>query len=318
MRIYLASVYVTHGSRHTVKAISYPHVLESYHYVAGQRFVNEFRQDKVRIFLDSGAFSAFTKSATININQYAEYINRNPDVIEFAANLDHIAMDKKASAEGTWANQQRLEQLVTSGTYVVPVYHVREDPKYLVRIAEKYPFIAIGGMVPESKPDLLRILDELWDRYLTDKEGRPLTRVHGFGLTTFDLMLRYPWWSVDSSSWQKIGSFGGVIVARADRQIVQVKMSGNSPSRKDLDAHFDSLSPAHQLAITTLIEAKGFTIEQLRTDYRMRHRLCMITYGEIMGTNAQAFKKPSGDLFSDQNQSAAVPRAAKGKRSARL
>jgi hypothetical protein len=298
VRIYLASVYVTGGAPESANSIAYPHILESFYHINRESYPRMFRRDKRKIFLDSGAFSAFTKGVKIKLEELAKYITKNQDTIEFAANLDDLSTSNKdQAAEGTWLNQKRLEALVPKGVYVVPVFHVREHPRYLQRLVDNYPFIAIGGMVPESQPNLLKLLDEFWDKYLTDTEGRPRCRVHGFGLTALTPMLRYPWWSVDSSSWQKLGSFGRILVPVQGR-VLTVSVSERQPNRRDMDAHYDSMSPLHRQTIKRVCEERGFDIEVLRKDYVSRQKFCMATYKELMGSNNRTFKKTVGDFFS--------------------
>jgi hypothetical protein len=47
--------------------------------------------------------------------------------------------------------------------------------------------------------------DEVWHYILSNN---PSLKVHGFGLTNIELMERYPWYSVDSSSFQGCRRFG--------------------------------------------------------------------------------------------------------------
>ncbi len=42
----------------------------------------------------------------------------------------------------------------------------------------------------------------------------PRVRTHGFAMTSLLLITRYPWWSVDSSSWVKLGAYGFVYIPR--------------------------------------------------------------------------------------------------------
>ena len=42
------------------------------------------------LFLDSGAFTAFTKGIEININRYAEYIKKTEGIWSVCSNLDTI------------------------------------------------------------------------------------------------------------------------------------------------------------------------------------------------------------------------------------
>ena len=57
-----------------------PHILESYHYIGSQRIVDQMREDGAKVFLDSGAFSAFTLGVEIDLPTYCEYIKRNRDL----------------------------------------------------------------------------------------------------------------------------------------------------------------------------------------------------------------------------------------------
>lgn len=299
MRIYLAAVFSS--NRYDVAGMTtYPHMLESYHYVKLRGFTDRIRNAKRQIFLDSGAYSAFTQNVVIDVKEFAQYIIGNRDIVEFAANLDDLSNDKLAAAERTWENQQKLEALVPKDVcYIIPVYHVREPLSVLERlIKKKYPFIAIGGMVPESAGDLRELLDDLWDRVLTDKHGKPRVRVHGFGMTTFDLMLRYPWWSVDSTSWVLYGAMGWALVVGDHGKIARVSISDQSPKRRDLNQHFDTIPTIQQDVLRKVIEGKGFTVEELQRDYKRRDAFNITVYKDIMGTNAKTFKKLKGDLFT--------------------
>ena len=86
--------------------VAIPNILESYHYVHSQRYVDEMRADKAQVFLDSGAFSAHSLGVSINIDDYCDYIIRNRDIIRhddnvcMASVLDGIGDDVK-----TWQNQ---------------------------------------------------------------------------------------------------------------------------------------------------------------------------------------------------------------------
>ena len=103
------------------------------------------------------------------------------------------------SPEGTWKNQMIMEK---AGLKPLPCYHFGEDTKWLQRYIDKgYDYIALGGMVGRPRPALLQWLDTIWSDYLTDSKGMPIVKIHGFGMTSLRLMLRYPWYSVDSTSW---------------------------------------------------------------------------------------------------------------------
>ena len=53
------------------------------------------KNNKVELFLDSGAFSAFTQKVTIDIQEYIAFIKEHEDIIDVYANLDVIGMPEQ-------------------------------------------------------------------------------------------------------------------------------------------------------------------------------------------------------------------------------
>ena len=270
MRIYLAAIYsnglakdargqktLSDGERKHREQVRY--ILESYHYVHKQSKVDMMREDGVRVFLDSGAFSAFFGGVEIDLAAYCDYIHRNHDIIEVASVLDGIGDPLK-----TYNNQAAMEK---RGTRPLPCFHYGEDPEYLKFYVDKYEHITLGGMVPISTPQLQLWLDEIWDKYLTDSAGRPRLRVHGFGMTSLPLMKRYPWYSVDSSSWVQIANFGNILMPR-NNAILSV--SSDSPTLKEKGKNFFNLPKLQQDKIREEIEAAGFTVERLSEHFVCR------------------------------------------------
>ena len=62
---------------------SVEYFLESYHYIHRQSMVEKIRREGIKVFLDSGAFSAFSQGVTIDIDRYCDYIKTNRDIIDF-------------------------------------------------------------------------------------------------------------------------------------------------------------------------------------------------------------------------------------------
>jgi hypothetical protein len=217
------------------------------------------QQKEVNLFLDSGAFSAFTQGVEINIDEYIAFIKEHQQYLEVYANLDVIG-----SARKTYENQQYMEK---AGLSPLPCYHYGEPTRYLKRYVEKYDYIALGGMVPISTKDLQMWLDEIWNECICDSKGMPRVKVHGFGLTSHKLMRRYPWYSVDSTSWVVTGRLGSVIVPKRkggswDYKVDpwKVAVSERSPSRKEAGKHFSTFKPMEQKAIEEYLKDKGYVI----------------------------------------------------------
>lgn len=217
-------------------------------------------KNKVSIFLDSGAFSAFTKGVTIDIDEYIAFIKQHKKYLDVYSVLDVIG-----DAEATYQNQLYME---SKGVSPLPCFHYGEDVKYLKRYVEKYSYIAFGGMVPISTPRLVDWLDKLFSNFICDSDGFPKVKVHGFGMTSFRLMRRYPWYSVDSTSWIHAGAFGSVYVPRLEngkyiysKDPWKIIVSDSSPKKKDEGSyHIDTLSNFNRQEIEKYFEHKGFVL----------------------------------------------------------
>src|SRR5512147_995528 len=147
---------------------------------------------KLDVLVDSGAFTASTKGVRVSLAAYVRWLRENMQHIGAYANLDVIG-DSRA----TRRNQEVLE---AEGLSPVPAFHYGSDPSEFDRLVERYERIAVGGLVPMLKRPkvVVPFLDDLFERGL---KRRPDLKVHGFGVTTWSLMVRYPWDSVDSSAW---------------------------------------------------------------------------------------------------------------------
>ena len=299
MKLYLAGIYaanfgkesnlyrrLTDDEKKQRDAVQYH--LESYHYIYRQSFVDKIRRDKVKIFLDSGAFSAFTKGVDVDLKAYCQYIKENEDIIEVASVLDGIGDPLK-----TWQNQQEMERL---GTRPLPCFHYGEDERYLEWYIANYEYITLGGMVPISTPQLRIWLDRIWGTYLVDGSGRPKVKVHGFGLTTLELMERYPWFSVDSSSWVQIARTGGLMLPRGKL----VSISRHSPQRKVANQHLDSLPEALSAPVITELIGYGCDVERAREIYLARWAFNCWSYSEInklYNSHTSTYQKKQEGLF---------------------
>lgn len=229
-----------------------PNILESYHYVNKDAFVNAMRANGAKVFLDSGAFSASTLGVKINIKDYCRYIQKNIDIIRVDGNaLMASVLDEIGDEHGTFENQREMERL---GVQPMPAFHAGEDIKYLDYYANTYEYINLGGLVGMSKAQLETWLDRMWEKHLTDGAGRPLCKVHGFAVTAEDLMRRYPWHSVDSSSWVQAAAFGSIMIPMRG----PVKISSGSPAVHDWGQHYTNMTPIEQRRIEAYIRERGY------------------------------------------------------------
>ena len=247
--------------------------LWSYFYLTSQG-KNLKPNKKIELFLDSGAYSAYTQKTKIDIQDYINFIRRHKKNLEVYANLDVIG-----SAEETLKNQEIMED---AGLSPLPCFHYGEPIKYLKHYLKKYDYIALGGMVPISSKDLTIWLDDLFLNYICDSNGVPKVKVHGFGLTSLNLMLRYCWFSTDSTSWVMTSRMGSIYVPRFKKgewvyneNSWKICVSTRSPSKNEVGKHVTTLPPNTKKIILNYIHAKGYRLGKSKfrfesSDYKLK------------------------------------------------
>lgn len=169
-------------------------ILASYHYFKKkQELIKECVAKGYDVFIDSGAFSAENSGKVINIDDYCAFI-KDTNVSTYAG-LDVIG-NAKQTLENTVYMMEKYK------LNPIPTFHFGGDPDDLRKLF-KFPYIALGGLVFSS--GILKYCDEIWGIILRECPG---LRVHGFGMTNIELMERYPWYSVDSSSFKGCKRYG--------------------------------------------------------------------------------------------------------------
>lgn len=306
MQVYMAAVYSNgymHGQPRWEKLEDrerwilweLPHILESFHYVGKQKFVDEMRNNNAKIFLDSGAFSAYTLGVNLSVEDYCNYIHRNTDLLRVE---DGVALASVLDGIGdplqTYRNQLEME---ARGVRPLPCFHSGEDERYLEFYVQNYEYITLGGMVGASTSQLMVWLDRVWDRYLVGPTGRAKLKVHGFGITSVPLMERYPWYSCDSSSWIQSAAFGTIV----NPMHGPLTVSEKSPSRHDRGQHVSTLTPIEQDYVLRQLELQGFTYNRLATVYESRAAYNLWAFGVINSminaANSEKFRVRIQELF---------------------
>lgn len=178
-----------------------------------------------KLFLDSGAFSLYQSHAKKGRDSlrrffrsqefknyaaaYARFIRKHGEYIDLYANID-VLYDPELS----WQNLKYLEG--EFGLKPVPVIHYGSDLKWVDKhVAAGYDPIALGGMavkVLHGMKPVISWLDEVFTRLCSPVTGLPAARVHGFGVTAHRIIVRYPWWSLDSHSWGMYGACGSILI----------------------------------------------------------------------------------------------------------
>jgi hypothetical protein len=146
----------------------------------------------------------------------------------------------------------------------MPIYHPNTDIQWYKKYLAKTDYVGIGAIAKLSGKRRMQCLDRLWSTYLVDDKSMPAYRIHGMGITSFELMARYPWFSVDSTSWIRTGMYGSLYIPqRINGQWCYSKtprvlsFSTGSPSAKEKDKHITTVSPATKTLLLAYLKELG-------------------------------------------------------------
>lgn len=258
--------------------------------------VDKYKNDvtaKGKLFIDSGAFSAWTQGKVIDVDQYINWINERADYISLYGQIDVIPGDRNSgrlptheevriAAQKTWENYLYMRPKMKKPEGLLYTFHVGEPIEFLKQALEwvdengdHIPYIALGGMVGKPAEVRDRFLEQCFD--VISKSSNPNVKVHAFGMTDKSLLIKYPITSADSTSWIMTAATGSIMT---DAGVVSV-----SSQQKNDPNHFSHLTPELQEAFNKTIEEFGFTLEELADsrDKRIMH-------------NARYMKKKFADI----------------------
>ena len=155
-------------------------------------------------------------------------------------------------------------KFIERGVNAIPCWHLGSDVTYLRKYLSEHncEFIAIGGMTPNPYGKLVGPLDKIWQNDLCDADGYPKAKYHGFAMTSFKLMFRYPWYSVDSSSANATARFGMVWIPNrykdySDPVVVVTSFHVASNSKKK---YWLNSSKHNQEVLEDYVKSRGFSL----------------------------------------------------------
>lgn len=255
----------------------------------------------MHMLLDSGAFSAWNAGAQVDLDDYIRFIRENIDYVSAYVNLDVIPgqpgrvpnpAEVEASAAQGWANMLYMEGC---GLNPIPVFHQGEQFKWLERMVKHgCEYIGISPANDRSTQQKQLWLDRVFSS-ICDEDGYPVVKTHAFGVTSPTLMGRYPWYTVDSTTWLASGSRFGLVRTPShgpdgkwdwSRGLRTVRISKEAPV---VQGHFNTLSSFEQKTVTDWIEECGYTLEDVREHRDARNEV-----------NARAFKRMAEEMSTDR------------------
>lgn len=173
-------------------------ILLSYAYIKDD-LLKIIRDNKniIRLLIDSGAFTAFTKEKKINIDEYCDFLKENQDIIWKYFTLDEIGNEEKTL--------ENYKYMLNKGLNPIPIFTAGQNPKDLEFYYKYNDVVGLGGLIglPKSKKGYLKYIINNFIR------GR---KVHLLGCTDEATLRTFKPYMCDSSSITSNVRYGDVLL----------------------------------------------------------------------------------------------------------
>jgi hypothetical protein len=253
------------GAVQPVEDVRHPHVLISYALDPDLAILRTYTPES--LLIDSGAFTVWTKGRTVDVDRYGEWCAElaandseqmraitlafvNLDVIPGEPRRPPTPAEVEHAASESMRNADRLRTV--HGLPVMEVYHYGEAADVLAQLLARRragEVLGIGGSVGVQRHERRRWLDAVWGAVMADSVPHPapicddvrpydvivpptttVPPLHGLGCSNEELARRYPWWSVDSSTYTIPQRFGRSLNARGRQEFMAT--SGGTVTRR--------------------------------------------------------------------------------------
>lgn len=241
-----------------------------------KRWVSISNNLESKLFIDSGAYSAHSKGLEISIDNYIEFLNNNDEAITVMAELDKIPGElnkaktfeqRKEAPKISWENYLYMKDKVQSRDKLLPIFHQGEDFKWLKNMlyythpdGTHIKYIGISPQNDISATQKEPFIQKCFD--IIKNSPNPDVKTHAFGMTSLELLERYPFTSADSTSWKLCAAFGSIMT---DYGVILI-----SDEQKHNPKHISNMPKIAQDTIINKIESYGLSYDLVRSLFNDR------------------------------------------------
>jgi len=245
------------------------------------------------VMLDSGAFTAAFKDVDITVDDYLQFLDDFK--FDYIIGLDKIPFDKEKgftqklfleSAEETYQNCKLIQD---RGIENIPTFHQGEPYDALKRLCDEFDFVALGISSRRiARADIHYLhLDKCFS--IIPKT----TRVHGLAMTDFNLPLIYPFYSVDSSTWEREARYGKIKIRMFDEYAT---IGLTERLRNSVTKHYDFVLPEVRKECDKYLAELGTNVDKCRDSHVERYFVNIQYYNRLL-REKKVRKYKSKELF---------------------
>lgn len=167
------------------------------------------------VILDSGAFSRINKVVDFTLEDYISFLHRSKDYFYKYITLDYPLKPNVSQEEIEFSfveTQKNLQILEKEGLKPLPVYQrMWKRLDKLEEYLEKYDYICIAGAGGFFSTKNVQDEIEIYFNQVFELNGKYNKKLHGLAQTKLEVLKRFPFYSVDSTSWKMTSAMGNVI-----------------------------------------------------------------------------------------------------------
>lgn len=255
-------------------------MLISYHYFKDIMMFEDFTGGwyPENLIIDSGAFSVWTAKGVIDIDKYIAYCkdvkkavedHNNTVSIDKQTNVYFVNLDvlpgnfgiyptkhqREESASKGWTNMEYMEM---HGIKVIHVFHQHEDFEILKRLMKVQEYIGISPANDESQKSKNEWMAKCFSIVKTN------VKCHGFAVTSVPTLLKFPFFSADSSSWVQGAKYAAIPTFKNGKMnSIRYKDKANlselsQRSETDTLSMLESYHPRMEAGIRAYVDAEKF------------------------------------------------------------
>ena len=231
-------------------------------------------ENKCKLFIDSGAWSAHSKGKEVDIDDYIYFLNSYDDYFYIYAELDKIpgkfrcikTVEEKLKAPIiSWDNYLYMKDRVKSRDKLLPVFHQGENFKWLKNMLEykhedtqnHIPYIGISPANDSSVAGKIAFIEECFN--IIKNSNNPNVKTHAFGMTSLKVLEKYPFTSADSTSYLQSAINGNIFTKYG-----YLNISNRRPYKDNVIFLND------KTLLLSEVEKYGYTIDELSSNSNNR------------------------------------------------
>lgn len=229
----------------------------------------------MKLFVDSGAFSAYTKGKEIDLDDYINYLNEYGKYFNVMVQVDYIpgksnqVQDRQVYLDApriSWENFLQMRERLDKSLWdrFIPVFHEGEDFKWLENMLTYKDadgnLLEYIGISPHTETTTDRRLVFCKEVFRRIQKLNPHVKTHGFGMTALNILQYIDFTSVDSTTWLKGAIYGTILVHRHNK-LAAMNVGERTTGASD---HFCWLGAEAKAEVCRLIEDAGFSTEKLK------------------------------------------------------